>query len=74
MKCTSCGLKLDMRKKNSYVYASYILQSKGMLANMFGSKDYWVFCSSKCKNKADQDWISGNFEDLHGDKKIDFKP
>jgi hypothetical protein len=73
MECTSCGLKLDGRKKGQYDYASYQLQSKGFLANLT-SKDYWVFCSSKCKSQADMDWLSGNFERLHGNKKIDFKP
>lgn len=73
MKCTTCDTKLDKRKKGQYKYASYQLQSKGMLGNIFGTKDYWVFCSNKCKTKANQDWVSGNFEKLHGRKKIDFK-
>jgi hypothetical protein len=74
MKCTSCGLKLDMRKKTQYVYSSYQLQSKGFIGNVFGSKDYWVFCSSRCKRNADQDWMSGHFEEKHGNKKINFVP
>ena len=73
MKCTSCGVKLDARKKSKYRYASYNLQSKGFLGN-FLSKDYWVFCNDRCKMNADKDWASGNFERLHGNKKIDFKP
>lgn len=73
MKCTSCGINLDMRKKSSYKYASYQLHSKGFLANLT-KKDYWVFCSGRCKTKADMDWASGNFERLHGHKKINFKP
>ena len=74
MKCTSCGLKLDARKKGQYKYASYQLASKGFLANLT-QKAYWVFCSSKCKSKADMDWASGNFEKLHGSKKLlNFKP
>ncbi len=72
MKCTSCGIKLDMRKKGQYKYASYKTQSS-IWSSIF-SKDYWVFCSSKCKMKADQDWMAGNFERLHGNKKIDFQP
>jgi hypothetical protein len=74
MKCTTCGTKLDMRKKGQYVYASYQLQSKGFMNSVFGPKDYWVFCSSGCKLKADQDWMFGDFEKKHGKKKIDFKP
>jgi hypothetical protein len=27
-----------------------------------------------CKRKADSDWISGDFEKKHGNKKINFKP
>jgi hypothetical protein len=73
MKCTTCGAKLDARKKKQYKFASYKLQSKGFLANLT-SKDYWVFCNSKCKSRADSDWVTGNFEELHGHKKIDFKP
>lgn len=73
MKCTTCGEKLDMRSKGSYKYASYQLRSKGFFSNLL-SKAYWVFCSSNCKNKADQDWISGQFERKHGHKKINFKP
>lgn len=73
MKCTSCNVKLDMRKKNSYIYASYQLQSKGFLGNIF-NKDYWIFCSNSCKRKADIDWVSGNFEKLHGNKTINLKP
>ena len=73
MKCTSCGINLDMRKKSQYVYKSYALGSKGFLDNMF-SKDYWVFCSNSCKIKADSDWVTGFFEKKHGKKKINFKP
>jgi hypothetical protein len=73
MKCTSCGLKLDLRKKKSFVYASFNLQSKSFFDNLL-KKDYWVFCSSKCKSKADMDWASGNFEKLHGSKKLNFRP
>lgn len=72
MKCTTCGIKLDKRSKSKYVYASYNLKSKGF-TGLF-QKDYWVFCSSKCKRKADVDYMSGNFEKLHGKKAIDFKP
>jgi hypothetical protein len=73
MKCTSCGLNLDMRKKSQYVFASYQIQSKGILNNLF-KKDHWIFCSMPCKRKADSDWISGDFEKKHGNKKINFKP
>jgi len=72
MKCTTCGIKLDKRSKSKYVYASYNLQSKGFMGLL--KKDYWVFCSKKCKFKADMDYAQGNFEKLHGKKKIDFKP
>jgi hypothetical protein len=71
MKCTTCGKKLDMRKKKDYVYSSYRLQSKGF-SDIF-SKDYWVFCSTSCKLSADQDWYAGQFERKHGRKKIDFE-
>ncbi len=73
MKCTSCNSALDKRKKNQYVYASYALRSSSFVDRMF-NKDYWVFCSNRCKTKADQDWMQGTFEKLHGNKKIDFKP
>jgi hypothetical protein len=73
MKCTSCGKKLDMRKKSQYLYESYQLQSRSFLQNLT-SKDYWIFCSRGCKGKADVDWYSGNFEEKHGHKIIDFKP
>lgn len=73
MNCTSCGRKLDGRKKKQYTYASYHLQSKGFMGNML-KKDYWVFCGSSCKLKADQDWLAGRFETLHGRKKLGFKP
>jgi len=73
MKCTTCGLKLDKRKKSQYIYASYNLQSKGFMGNLL-QKDYWVFCSKSCKFKADVDFAQGNFEKLHGNKNIDFKP
>lgn len=73
MECTVCGKKLDMRKKSKYVYASYDLRSKGIMGNLL-NKDYWVFCSRGCKLSADQDWMAGNFEKLHGHKAIDFKP
>jgi hypothetical protein len=73
MKCTICGINLDMRKKSQYVYASYQIQSKGLLGNIF-KKDYWIFCNSTCKRKADTDWLSGDFERKHAKKKINFKP
>jgi hypothetical protein len=74
MKCTVCNIDLDMRKKSQYVYSSYQLQSKGFMGNVFGSKDYWIFCTNSCKHKADSQWVSGNFEKLYGKKKINFKP
>ena len=74
MKCTVCNISLDMRKKSQYVYSSYQLQSKGFMSNVFGDKDYWIFCTSSCKLKADNQWVSGNFEKLYGKKKINFKP
>lgn len=73
MRCTVCDLKLDGRKKKQYRYASYQLASKGFLANLT-QKDYWVFCGEMCKIRADVDWVSGNFESLHGHKKLNFKP
>jgi hypothetical protein len=74
MNCTSCGIKLDMRSKSDYVYASYKLQSAGFMKSVFGPKNYWVFCSNRCKRNADQDWISGYFERKHGHKRINFVP
>lgn len=70
MNCTICNKKLDMRMKSKYTYASYALASKG--AFRFFNKDRFVFCNSFCKMKADQDWMAGKFESLHGNKKIDF--
>jgi hypothetical protein len=67
MRYTVCELKLGGRKKKQYICASYQLTSKGVLANLT-QKDYWVFCGEMCKIKADMDWISGNFESLHGQK------
>lgn len=74
MKCTVCKTNLDMRKKSSYIYSSYQLQSKGFMGNVFGKKDYWIFCSNSCKTKADAIWVSGKFEDKYADDKIDFRP
>jgi hypothetical protein len=69
MVCTSCNKKLDLRRKKSFIYASYSLQSNSFLKNMF-QKNRWVFCSTSCKIQGDKDWISGNFEKKHGSKAL----
>ena len=74
MECTSCGINLDMRKKGQYVYSSYQLKSSKFSDLLLGKKDYWVFCTSGCKSNGDKDWMAGNFEKKHGEKKINFKP
>ena len=69
--CTSCGKKLDRRKKSSYKYKNYPV---GSAMDILFGKNIWVFCSSTCQFKADIDFASGNFAAKHGKKMIDFKP